>query len=115
MELWLGMVGIVNLYLVVLWITDRLSPYGSYAMRKRKRTRDESFDLAGSMWFSWGVCFDNQFIEDRPKSGSSRAMAVCLAMFALLCLTSYTANLTAHLVSDDTKPDITGIRDSKVH
>ncbi|KAK3732799.1 hypothetical protein QZH41_006027 [Actinostola sp. cb2023] len=114
MELWLGMVGIVNLYLVTLWIVDRLSPYGCYATRRRDKTRDEVFDLDGSMWYSWGVCFDNQFVADRPKSGSSRAMAVCLAMFSLLCLTSYTANLTAHLLSDDTKPDITGIRDPKI-
>lgn len=113
MELWLGMVGIVNIYLIALWIADRLSPYGCYATRHRNQ-EEQVFDLDGSMWYSWGVCFDNQFVADRPKSGGSKAMAVCLAMFALLCLTSYTANLTAHLVSDDTKPEITGIRDPKV-
>lgn len=113
MALWLGMVAIVNLYLIALWIADRLSPYGCYATRKRNN-EEHVFDLDGSMWFSWGVCFDNQFVGDRPKSSSSKAMAVCLAMFALLCLTSYTANLTAHLVSDDTKPEIAGIRDPKV-
>lgn len=114
MELWLGMVGIVNIYLIALWIADRFSPYGCYATRQRDSTAAQVFDLDGSMWFSWGVCFDNQFVGDRPRSDSSKAMAVCLAMFALLCLTSYTANLTAHLVFDDTKPEITGIRDPKV-
>lgn len=114
MQLWLGIVGTVNLYLVVLWITDRLSPYGYYKNNLRNNPENAEFNLDGSMWYSWGICFDNQFVNEKPRSYSSRAMAVSLAMFALLCLTSYTANLTAHLLSDDTKPDITGIRDPKV-
>ncbi|XP_031563699.1 glutamate receptor ionotropic, NMDA 1-like [Actinia tenebrosa] len=114
MQLWLGIVGTVNMYLVLLWITDRLSPYGYYKNNLRNKPEEGQFNLDGSMWFSWGICFDNQFVNEKPRSYSSRAMAVSLAMFALLCLTSYTANLTAHLLSDDTKPDITGIRDPKL-
>lgn len=113
-QLWLGMIGVVNLYLVVLWITDSVSPYGSYRSMRRGKNSKHKFTILGSMWFSWGMCFDNQFVSARPHSYSARTMAVFLAMFALLCLTSYTANLTAHLLSDDTKPGISGIRDLKV-
>lgn len=110
--LWISMIGVVNFYLGILWYTDRLSPYGH---RKSFRAENHNgFDLGESMWYCWGVCFDNQFVDSRPRSFSARAMAVFLAIFALMCLTSYTANLTAHLLSDDTKPDVTGIRDRKV-
>ena len=110
--LWMGMIGVVNFYLGLLWFTDRLSPYGH---RKSFRARNHNgFDLSESMWYCWGVCFDNQFVDSRPRSLSARAMAVFLAIFALMCVTSYTANLTAHLLSDDTKPEVTGIRDPKV-
>ena len=113
-QLWLGMISVVNLYLLVLWITDTLSPYGSYRGRRKRKRSKHKFTILGSMWFSWGMCFDNQFVHAKPQSYSARTMAVFLAMFALLCLTSYTANLTAHLLSDDTKPGISGIRDLKV-
>ncbi|EDO37551.1 predicted protein [Nematostella vectensis] len=112
-QLWVGIIATVNVYLVALWIADRLSPYGYHQINKRSVDNKRHFELDGSMWYCWGVCFDNQFVEQRPAAYSSRAMSVCLAMFALLCLTSYTANLTAHLVSDDTKPYVTGIRDKK--
>lgn len=110
--LWMGMIGVVNFYLGILWYTDRLSPYGHYKSFRAKN--HNGFDLSESMWYCWGVCFDNQFVDSRPRSLSARAMAVFLAIFALMCVTSYTANLTAHLLSDDTKPAITGIRDPKV-
>ena len=110
--LWMSMIGVVNFYLGILWYTDRLSPYGHYKSVRAKN--HNGFDLSESMWYCWGVCFDNQFVDSRPRSLSARAMAVVLAIFALMCVTSYTANLTAHLLSDDTKPDVTGIRDPKV-
>ena len=110
--LWASMIGIVNLYLFVLWFSDRSSPYGH--KQSKEATDHNSFDLVGSMWYCWGMCFDNQFVDVRPKSFGARASASFLAMFSLLCLTSYTANLTAHLVSDDTEPEVTGIRDPKV-
>ena len=113
-QLWLGMIGVVNLYLLVLWITDRLSPYGSYRTTQRRKHANHDFTILGSMWYCWGMCFDNQFVDARPRSYSAKTMAVFMAMFALLCLTSYTANLTAHLLSDDTTPGISGIRDLKV-
>lgn len=110
--LWMGMIGVVNFYLGLLWYTDRMSPYGHH---KSFRARNhKGFDLSESMWYCWGVCFDNQFVDSRPRSLSARAMAVFLAIFALMCVTSYTANLTAHLLSDDTKPEVTGIKDPKV-
>ena len=110
--LWMGMIGVVNFYLGLLWYTDRLSPYGHHKSFRAKNHK--GFDLSESMWYCWGVCFDNQFVDSRPRSFSARAMAVFLAIFALMCVTSYTANLTAHLLSDDTKPDVTGIKDPKV-
>ena len=111
-HLWMGMIGVVNFYIGILWYTDRLSPYGH---RKSFRAKNHNgFDLSESMWYCWGVCFDNQFVDSRPRSLSARAMAVFLAIFALMCVTSYTANLTAHLLSDDTKPEVTGIKDPKV-
>ena len=110
--LWMGMIGVVNFYLGLLWYTDRLSPYGHHKSLHAKN--HNGFDLSESMWYCWGVCFDNQFVDSRPRSLSARAMAVFLAIFALMCVTSYTANLTAHLLSDDTKPEVTGIKDPKV-
>lgn len=110
--LWMGMIGVVNLYLGILWYTDRLSPYGHH--RSFRVENHDGFDLSESMWYCWGICFDNQFVNSRPRSLSARAMAVSLAVFALMCVTSYTANLTAHLLSDDTKPEVSGIRDPKV-
>ncbi|XP_068670202.1 glutamate receptor ionotropic, NMDA 1-like [Montipora foliosa] len=110
--LWISIIGVVNVYLGILWFADRVSPFG-YHRSFRTGNRDK-FDLSGSMWYCWGVCFDNQFVNSRPRSFSARAMAVALAIFALMCVTSYTANLTAHLVSDDTRPYVTGIRDPKL-
>lgn len=110
--LWMGIIGVVNFYLGLLWYTDRLSPYGHHKSFHAKNHK--GFDLSESMWYCWGVCFDNQFVDSRPRSFSARAMAVFLAIFALMCVTSYTANLTAHLLSDDTKPEVTGIKDPKV-
>lgn len=110
--LWISIIGVVNLFLGVLWLADRISPYGHH--RSRRPGFRDGFDLSGSMWYCWGMCFDNQFVDSRPRSFSARAMAVVLAIFALMCVTSYTANLTAHLLSDDTIPDVTGIRDPKI-
>ena len=111
-HLWISIIGVVNMYIVVLWVTDRLSPYGH--RKSAQAERRNGFDMSESMWYCWGICFDNQFVDSRPRSFSARASAVFLAVFALMCVTSYTANLTAHLLSDDTKPEVTGIRDPKV-
>lgn len=110
--LWISIIGVVNIFLGVLWLADRISPYGHH--RSRRTGFRDGFDLSGSMWYCWGICFDNQFVDARPRSFSARAMTVVLAIFALMCVTSYTANLTAHLLFDDTIPDVTGIRDPKV-
>lgn len=53
----MGIIGVVNFYLGFLWYMDCLSFYGYYKFLYVKNYK--GFDLSESMWYCWGVCFDN--------------------------------------------------------
>lgn len=55
--LWISIIGVVNVYLGILWFVDRVSFFGYYRLFCIGNC--DRFDLSGSMWYCWGVCFDN--------------------------------------------------------
>ncbi|XP_065058680.1 glutamate receptor ionotropic, NMDA 1-like [Rhopilema esculentum] len=108
-ELWLLVLLSVHVVAIILYILDRLSPFGLF---KRTKTSDEqALDLPSAMWFSWGVLLNSGIGEVTPRSFSARVLGMVWAAFSMIIVASYTANLAAFLVLDRPKPVVSGIDD----
>ena len=57
-ELWLLVLLSVHIVAVILYILDRLSPFGRFK-RARANQDEKPLDLPSAMWFSWGVLLNS--------------------------------------------------------
>ena len=111
--LWVTALFTVNVIVLVLWLTDRMSPLGYY--RRSAEVRDKrKFNVESSLWFTWGAVFHVDEGNATPKSFSARVITVCFAFAMTIITTSYTANLAAVRVTEREEFPVTGIRDPKV-
>ncbi|XP_041362766.1 LOW QUALITY PROTEIN: glutamate receptor ionotropic, NMDA 2B-like [Gigantopelta aegis] len=92
-----------------IFIFEWLSPYG---LNQGKTTlREHKFSLFRSFWLIWAMLFGAAVSTDTPRGIASRMMANLWALFALVFLASYTANLAAFMITKEEYFDLSGIGD----
>ncbi|XP_021197940.3 glutamate receptor 1 isoform X1 [Helicoverpa armigera] len=109
MEIWLSIVCSLFAVSVVLFIVSRFSPYEwrvvSFTdshitehsdLATTKTTVVNEFSFWNSMWFSLGS-FMQQGSDINPRSVSGRIVGCVWWFFALIVISSYTANLASYL------------------
>ncbi|KAK7112852.1 hypothetical protein V1264_012236 [Littorina saxatilis] len=92
-----------------IFIFEWLSPFG--LNRGKTFYPDHKFSLFRSFWMIWAMLFSAAVDTDGPKGTSSRFLANIWALFALVFLASYTANLAAFMITKEEYYDLTGIQD----
>ncbi|XP_076458546.1 glutamate receptor ionotropic, NMDA 2B-like [Babylonia areolata] len=92
-----------------IFIFEWLSPYG--LNRGKSFFPDHKFSLFRSFWMIWAMLFSAAVDTDMPRGVSSRFLANIWALFALVFLASYTANLAAFMITKEEYYDLSGIQD----
>ncbi|XP_050393483.1 glutamate receptor ionotropic, NMDA 2B [Patella vulgata] len=94
---------------ISIFVFEWLSPNG--LDRGRVSEREHKFSLFRSFWLIWAMLLSAAVSTDTPRSVSSRFLANMWALFALVFLASYTANLAAFMITKEEFYDLSGIRD----
>lgn len=92
-----------------IFIFEWLSPWG--LDQGNTPIREHAFSLFRSFWLIWAMLFGASVSADNPRGGASRFLANVWALFALVFLASYTANLAAFMITKEVYYDLSGIKD----
>ncbi|XP_070181789.1 glutamate receptor ionotropic, NMDA 2C-like [Littorina saxatilis] len=92
-----------------IFICEWLSPFG--LDRGRVRQTEHKFSLFRTFWLMWAMLFGAAVSTNSPRGTSSKFLANIWALFALVFLASYTANLAAFMITKEEYYDLTGIQD----
>ncbi|XP_053320641.1 glutamate receptor ionotropic, NMDA 3B [Spea bombifrons] len=112
---WTMWVGIfVALHLTALFLTfyEWKSPFG---MTPHGRNRLKIFSYSSALTLCYAILFGRTVSSKTPKCCTGRVLMNLWAIFCLLVLSSYTANLAAVMVGDKTFEALSGIHDPKLH
>ena len=114
--LWFLLMVSVHVVAVVLYLLDRVSPFGKFkvGMIRESNDHEKALNLSSAIWFAWGVLLNSGIGEKTPRSFSARVLGMVWAGFAMIVVASYTANLAAFLVLDSTETEISGLEDSRL-
>ncbi|KAK4474533.1 hypothetical protein MN116_001679 [Schistosoma mekongi] len=92
-----------------LYIYEWFSPNGMN--RGHSKDQNHRFSFFRSLWLIWSMLFGAAVNADNPRGMASRFMANIWALFALVFLASYTANLAAFMIAKEDYFDLSGIND----
>ncbi|XP_076458544.1 glutamate receptor ionotropic, NMDA 2B-like [Babylonia areolata] len=92
-----------------IFVCEWLSPYGMD--RGRVRLTEHRFSLFRTFWLMWAMLFGAAVSTNSPRGVSSKFLANIWALFALVFLASYTANLAAFMITKEEYFDLSGIQD----
>ncbi|XP_045347121.1 glutamate receptor ionotropic, NMDA 3B isoform X5 [Leopardus geoffroyi] len=109
-SMWLGVFAALHLTALFLTLYEWRSPYG---LTPRGRNRATVFSYSSALNLCYAILFGRTVSSKTPKCPTGRFLMNLWAIFCLLVLSSYTANLAAVMVGDKTFEELSGIHDPK--
>ena len=113
-NLYIGIIGMIIGLVVIVFVTEHVSPYGRFQIKKRSLVDMEDFGTLDSTTYVWGTLFTGEIIEKKPKSSGSRTMVLAFSFVSVVILSAYSGNLITYLVVLDERPPVSGLLDPKV-
>lgn len=110
-SMWVGI--FITLHITALFLTlyEWKSPFG---LTPHGRNRVRVFSYSSALNLCYAVLFGRTIATKTPKCWTGRFLMNLWAIFCLLVLSSYTANLAAVMVGEKIFEEVSGIHDAKV-
>ncbi|XP_028428289.1 glutamate receptor ionotropic, NMDA 3B [Perca flavescens] len=111
-SMWVGIFAALHITALFLTLYEWKSPYG---MTPHGRNRIRVFSYSSALNLCYAILFGRTVASKTPKCWTGRFLMNLWAIFCLLVLSSYTANLAAVMVGEKTFEEVSGIHDAKLH
>ncbi|KAG9343642.1 hypothetical protein JZ751_013812 [Albula glossodonta] len=111
-SMWVGIFVALHITALFLTLYEWKSPFG---MTPHGRNRMRVFSYSSALNLCYAILFGRTVSSKTPKCWTGRFLMNLWAIFCLLVLSSYTANLAAVMVGEKTFEELSGIHDSKLH
>ncbi|XP_071329786.1 glutamate receptor ionotropic, NMDA 3B-like [Trachinotus anak] len=111
-SMWVGIFLALHITALFLTLYEWKSPFG---MTPHGRNRMRVFSYSSALNLCYAILFGRTVSSKTPKCWTGRFLMNLWAIFCLLVLSSYTANLAAVMVGEKTFEEVTGIHDTKLH
>ncbi|XP_017333106.1 glutamate receptor ionotropic, NMDA 3B [Ictalurus punctatus] len=110
-SMWVGIFVALHLTALFLTLYEWKSPFG---MTPHGRNRMKVFSYSSALNLCYAILFGRTVSSKTPKCWTGRFLMNLWAIFCLLVLSSYTANLAAVMVGEKTFEELSGIHDAKL-
>ncbi|KAL6469247.1 hypothetical protein MHYP_G00227710 [Metynnis hypsauchen] len=111
-SMWVGIFVALHITALFLTLYEWKSPFG---MTPHGRNRMKVFSYSSALNLCYAILFGRTVSSKTPKCWTGRFLMNLWAIFCLLVLSSYTANLAAVMVGEKTFEELSGIHDAKLH